>query len=52
MLIALLALAGAGTAWAHQDPPGCSGTGVAITFTVFRADGTTPVDLSQTVSPC
>src|SRR5882724_9453182 len=52
VLIALLVLAGAGTAWAHQDPPGCSGTGVAITFEVFRSDGTTPVDLSQTVSEC
>src|SRR5437016_13939876 len=28
-LATLLALAGAGTAWAHQDPPACSGTGVA-----------------------
>src|SRR2546425_267746 len=51
-LTALLALAGAGTARAHQDRPGCSGTGVAITFEVFRADGTTSVDLSQTVSEC
>src|SRR5213594_1940822 len=51
-LIVLLALAGAGTAWAHQDPPGCSGTGVAITFEVFRADGVTPVDLTQTVTEC
>ena len=50
--IALLALAGAGTAWAHQDPPGCSGTGVAITFEVFRADGVTPVDLTQSVTEC
>ena len=50
--IALLALVGAGTAWAHQDPPGCSGTGVAITFEVFRADGVTPVDLTQSVTEC
>src|ERR1051325_9054396 len=52
VLIALLVLAGAGTAWAPQDPPGCSGTGVAITFEVFRADGVTPVDLTQTVTEC
>src|SRR6266571_5816280 len=52
ILTGLLALAGSGTAWAHQDPPGCSGTGVAITFEVFRADGVTPVDLTQTVTTC
>src|SRR5439155_307809 len=50
-LATLLALAGAGTAWAHQDPPACSGTGVAITFEVLRNDGS-PIDLSETVTEC
>src|SRR5437870_5691275 len=50
-LATLLALAGAGTAWAHQDPPACSATGVAITFEVRRNDGS-PIDLSETVTEC
>ena len=50
-LATLLALAGAGTAWAHQDPPACSATGVAITFEVLRNDGS-PIDLSETVTEC
>src|SRR5947207_5104486 len=50
-LATLLALAGAGTAWAHQDPPACSATGVAITFEVLRNDGS-PIDLSESVTEC
>src|SRR5205809_406172 len=50
-LATLLALAGAGTAWAHQDPPACSATGVAITFEVLRNDGS-PINLSESVTEC
>ncbi len=28
---------------AHTDPAGCDSTGVSLSFTVYRADGTTPV---------
>jgi hypothetical protein len=38
------------SARAHQDPAGCSQTGVAITLSLFRADGTTGV--VGTVSEC
>ncbi|MBI4201562.1 MAG: hypothetical protein HY532_00405 [Chloroflexi bacterium] len=33
-------------AFAHKDPSGCDSTGVAISMTVLRADGTTPVATS------
>ena len=39
----MLVLAAASAALAHQDPPGCSATGVAIQIQLFRSDGVTPV---------
>jgi hypothetical protein len=39
-------------AWAHGDPAGCSGTGVSLSLSVFRADGVTPVSLSDQVTEC
>ena len=31
------------SAWAHIDPPGSSASGISVTMTAFRNDGTTPV---------
>jgi hypothetical protein len=38
-----IALASASSAFAHVDPPDCSGTGVALQLNIFRADGVTAV---------
>src|SRR5262250_1567384 len=43
-------LATAGNALAHNDPSGCSATGVSIEVRVFRADGITGV--AGSVSQC
>src|SRR5206468_8090769 len=45
MLVGLAALAGARPALAHQDPPGCCGTGVDFRFLAFRSDGSDLDDL-------
>ena len=39
----MLILAGVQTALAHTDPPGATATGVGISLTAFRADGTTTI---------
>lgn len=42
-VLTLLIIGQAAAAFAHEEPPGCTGTGVSITLTIYRADGTTPV---------
>lgn len=42
-LVAAGALFATFSAKAHDDPTGCTSTGVGISLTVYRADGTTPV---------
>ena len=39
LVVVAFAIAGGRSAWAHQDPPGCSGTGVDFRFDAFRAGG-------------
>src|SRR5262245_34727703 len=51
LLVTVLAAPGA-RVWAHQDPSGCDSTGVDFAIGGFRADGTTPVGLADTVSEC
>ena len=51
LLTALLFL-GAQRAVAHDEPTGCTTTGLAFGVAVFRADGTTPVAAMDRVSPC
>jgi len=46
-----LILIGTSTALAHTDPAGSTGTGVSVSMTAFRHDGTTPV-LPGTVLQC
>jgi hypothetical protein len=41
-LLALLILGLAPPASAHQEPPGCNGSGIAISIFAFFADGVTP----------
>src|SRR5919198_5960133 len=48
----MMLLGGARATWAHQDPGTCNHPGVAIEFFVFRADGTTVISATDTVSPC
>jgi uncharacterized repeat protein (TIGR01451 family) len=43
LLTVLLVVGQASAAFAHEDPSGCIGTGVSISLTLYRADGTTPV---------
>src|SRR5438552_18308422 len=50
-LATLLALAGASTACAHQDPPARSATGLATTFQVIRNDGS-PSYLRESEPEC
>jgi hypothetical protein len=49
--IAAIALLGVGSVVsAHEDPPGCATTGVALTVALYRADGST--GLSGAASEC
>lgn len=43
MIGVALMLAGAQTAWAHQDPPNSPSTGVTLSITAYRADCVTPI---------
>jgi hypothetical protein len=57
VVVGVLAILGLGAlhlddASAHQDPPGCSSTGIDFAIEGFRADRTTPIGLTETVSPC
>src|SRR6266404_9643999 len=52
LMAAMMVLGGARAAWAHQDPPTCTHPGVAIEFSTFRSDGVTPIQGTDTVSPC
>ncbi len=38
--------------WGHVDPPACDATGVSIVLEAFRADQTTVISLTETVSEC
>src|SRR5439155_2109353 len=49
---AALLFLGAQRAVAHDDPPGCTTTGLSFGVAVFRADGVTPVGATSPVSPC
>lgn len=50
--IAVLATVAFGSlVWAHQDPPGATGTGVNLSLTAFRSDGVTLV-FPGTVNGC
>ena len=49
---AALLFLGAQRAVAHDEPTGCTTTGLAFGVAVFRADGTTPVAAMDRVSPC
>src|SRR5437879_10470991 len=52
LLVASVLVASAPRATAHQDPPGCSATGVGIALEGFRADRATPISLVDTVTEC
>src|SRR6266436_5456059 len=52
LVAAMMVLGGARAARAHQDPPTCTHPGVAIEFSTFRSDGVTPIQGTDTVSPC
>src|SRR5213594_2591287 len=51
-LVAAILFLGAQRAVAHDEPTGCTTTGLAFGVAVFRADGTTPVAAMDRVSPC
>ena len=50
LALVAFAIGGGRSAWAHQDPPGCSGTGVDFRFDAFRSDGS-PLGIGD-VSEC
>ena len=52
LVCAVVLAVGAGTASAHQDPPGCSATGGDVVIQVFQADRTTPNPVSEPISEC
>src|SRR5437867_12742404 len=37
---------------AHDDPSGCTTTGLSFGVAVFRADGVTPIRANDPISPC
>src|SRR5437667_7958018 len=45
-------LLGPQRASAHDDPPGCTTTGLSFGVAVFRADGVTPIRANDPISPC
>jgi hypothetical protein len=51
LALPLLTLLAPAAVWAHTDPPGATQTGVSVSLTAFRSDGTTPV-LPGSVSQC
>src|SRR2546426_3593409 len=51
-LVASLFLLGGQRVAAHDDPSGCTTTGLAFGVAVFRADGVTPIRANESVSPC
>ena len=50
-VLLLISILAAPAAWAHVDPPGSNSTGIGISLTAFRSDGTTPV-LPGTLTSC
>ena len=52
LVFGCLMTAGVPVASAHQEPPGCSATGVGLALEAFRADRVTPISLVETVSEC
>ena len=51
-LIACLLLMRPGKVAAHDDPSGCTTTGLSFGVAVFRADGVTPIRANDPISPC
>src|SRR5436309_15531935 len=52
LVVATILFLGEQRAMGHDDPPGCTTTGLAFGVAVFRADGVTPVRATDTISPC
>ncbi len=51
-LLMAAGLFGAGNVFAHTTPTGSTATGIAISLTVFLADGTSPAVSAQPLAEC